>query len=105
VFHKVPGPLLFIVYVNDLPAVSSLTQSLPFADDTSIFCSHNDPSQLVSIVTNEITKISIWLKTNELSLNLSKTNFMFSHPRQKKINVNFPLVLENILIKQVSYRN
>ena len=33
------GPLLFIVYVNILPTVSSLTQSLLFADDTSIFCS------------------------------------------------------------------
>ena len=102
VFHKVLGTLLFIVYVNDLPAVSSLTHSLQFADDTSIFCSHKDPSQLISIVTKEVTKISIWLKTNELSLNLAKTNFMFSRPRQKKINVNFPLVLENIVIKQVT---
>ena len=37
------GPLLFIVYVNGLPTVSSLTQSPLFADNTSIFCSHKDP--------------------------------------------------------------
>ena len=33
------GPLLFIVYVNDLPTIPSLTQSVLFADDTGIFCS------------------------------------------------------------------
>ena len=53
------GPLLFIVYVNDLPTVSSLIQSLLFADDTSILCSHKDPNQLISIVTNELPKIDL----------------------------------------------
>ena len=88
------------MHVNDLPTVSSLTQSVLFADDTSIFCSHKDPNQLISMVTNELTKISILLKANKLSLNLSKTNFAFPpNLRQKKINVNVPLVLENTVIK------
>ena len=96
------GPLLFIIYINDLPNVSSLTQSLLFADDTSIFCSHKDANHLVSIVNNELAKIIIWLKVNKLSLNLTKTNFMSFHPRQKKVNVNVPLTLENTVIKQVT---
>ena len=96
------GPLLFIIYINDLPNVSSLTQSLLFADDTSIFCSHKDANHLVSIVNNELAKIIIWLKVNKLSLNLTKTNFMIFHPRQKKVNVNVPLTLENTVIKQVT---
>ena len=96
------GPLLFIIYINDLPNVSSLTQSLLFADDTSIFCSHKDANHLVSIVNNELAKIIIWLKVNKLSLNLTKTNFMIFHPRQKKVNINVPLTLENTLIKQVT---
>ena len=92
----------WIVYINDLPNVSSLTQSLLFADDTSIFCSHKDANHLVSIVNNELAKIIIWLKVNKLSLNLTKTNFMIFHPRQKKVNVNVPLTLENAVIKQVT---
>ena len=96
------GPLLFIVYINDLPNVSSLTQSLLFADDTSIFCSHKDANHLVSIVNNELAKIIIWLRVNKLSLNLTKTNFMIFHPRQKKVSVNVPLTLENTVIKQVT---
>ena len=72
------------MYVNDLPTVSRLTQSVLFGDDTSIFGSHKDPDQLISIVTKELTKISIWLKANKLSLNLSKTNFAF--PSKAKEN-------------------
>ena len=93
--------LLFIIYINDLPNVSSLTQYLPFAGDTSIFCSHKDANHLVSVVNNELTKIIIWPKVNKLSLNLTKTNFMIFHPRQKQVNVNVPLTLENTVIKQV----
>ena len=94
--------LLFIIYINDLPNISSLTQYLLFADDTSIFCSHKDANHLVSIVNNELAKIIISLKVNKLSLNLSKTNFMIFHPRQKKVNVKVPLTLENAVIKQVT---
>ena len=93
---------MFIICINDLPNVSSLTQSLLFADDTSIFCSHKDANHLVSIVNNELAKITIWLKVNKLSLNLTKTNFIIFHPRQKKVNVNVPLTLENTVIKQVT---
>ena len=96
------GPLLFIIYINNLPNVCSLTQYLLFADDTSIFCSHKYANHLVSIVNNELAKIIIWLKVNKLSLNLTKTNFMIFHPRQKKVNVNVPLTLKNTVIKQVT---
>ena len=94
------GPLWFIFYINDLPDVYSLTQSLLFADDASIFCSHKDANHLVSIVNNELAKIIIWLKVNKLSLNLTKTNFMIFYPRQKKVNVNVPLTPQNTVIKQ-----
>ena len=95
------GPLLFIIYINNLPNVSSPTQFLLFADDTNIFCSHRNTNYLVSIASDELAKIVTWLKANKLSLNLSKTNFMIYQPRQKKITVDFPLVMENAIIKQV----
>ena len=97
------GPLLFIIYINDLPNVSSVTQSLLFADDTSIFCSHKDANHLFSIVNNELAKIIIWLKVNKLSLNLTKKQILwFFIQGKKKVNVNVPLTLENTVIKQVT---
>ena len=69
------GPLLFIIFINDLPNASSLTQSLLF-DDTNIFCSHRNIDHLVSIANNELAKIVTWLKANYISLNFTKTNFI-----------------------------
>ena len=91
--NNILGPLLFVIDINDLPNVSSLTQSLLFADDTSTFCSHTDANHLVSIVNNKLAKIIIWLKVNKLFLNLTKTNFMIFHPRQKKVSMLMSLLL------------
>ena len=94
---------MFIIYINDLPNVSSVTQSLLFADDTSVFCPHNDANHLLSIVNNELAKTIIWLiKVNKLSLHFTKTNFMIFHSRQKKDHVYVSLTLENTVIKQVT---
>ena len=59
--ESVPGPLLFIIFIKDLPNVSSLTHSLLFADNTNIFCSHRNTDHLVFIVINELAKIVTWL--------------------------------------------
>ena len=50
----------------------------------AFFVLTKDPNQLISIITNELTQILIWLKANKLSLNLSKTNFVF--PSKAKEN-------------------
>ena len=88
--------------INDLPNVSRLTQSSLYADDTNTFFSHNDANHAVPIVNIELVKIIIWLKMNKLQLNLTKTNFMIFHPRQKKVHVNVPFTLENTVIVQVT---
>lgn len=89
-----------ILYFYNLPNVSSLTQTPLFVDDTSIFCSH-DPNRLISIVNHELSKVVALLKAKQLSLNWTKTNFVIFHPREKKVNVNVPHVLDNTVIKEV----
>jgi hypothetical protein len=62
------GPLLFLIYINDICNVSSLAKLILFADDTSLFFSHANPVHLINMVNQVLEKISIWLWVNKLSL-------------------------------------
>ena len=69
--HGVPqgsvlGPILFLLYINDLPNVSSL-KTLLFADDTALFASGNNSSSVEKVVNKELKKLKIrCLKTSLL---------------------------------------
>ena len=62
------GPLFFILYINDLPKASKLTELLLFADDTSIFFSHSNPNYLENVLNNELLNIDVWLRCNSSQL-------------------------------------
>ena len=70
------GPLFFLVYINDL--VNSLSHTYPilYADDTNIFISGNNLNCMTNRFNADLESLSEWLKTNRLSLNLSKTHSM-----------------------------
>ena len=79
--HGVPqgsilGPLLFLLYINDISQSSDILNFFLFADDTAVFYS-DDPSNkdTESILNNELEKVSCWLAANKLSLNVKKSNF------------------------------
>ena len=81
------GPLLFILYINDLPNASEFIDPLLFADDTSIFYSHPNPNCLGSVLNDELQNIDVWQKCNKLSVNIKKTNYVNFKPRQPFNNV------------------
>ena len=70
------GPLLFIIYINDIINSSPVLNFVIFADDTSVFYSHSDFNHLMNLLNRELSKISQWFKCNKLSLNINKTNFI-----------------------------
>ena len=67
------GPLLFLVYINDVSHLSKVLELILFADDTNIFYSHTDASCLMECVNLELKKITCWFYTNKLSINVRKT--------------------------------
>ena len=70
------GPLLFLLYINDMAYISKLLTFILFADDTNILYSNSNIWELERIVNTDLLKLSDWFKANRLSLNIQKTNFM-----------------------------
>ena len=70
------GPLLFLIYVNDMHTCSSILKFFLFADDTTILLSSDDINFLINTINTELLKLADWFALNKLSLNVSKTNFI-----------------------------
>ena len=85
------GPLLFLIYVNDLYKYSEKLNLIMFADDTNLFISSINVDDLFSDMNCELNKISLWFKANKLSLNLTKTTYSLFHPASKKRFLREPL--------------
>ena len=88
------GPLLFLIYINDLPGASNLL-TLLFADDTTLLFSHSDIVQLVTIVNEEFRKVVKFFRKHELSLHPLKTKFMLFSNSQPVKNLNIKIFLNS----------
>ena len=82
---SVLGPLLFLIYINDLPNISEVLQFYLFADDTNIYYENESIIKLEKIINHELKKLYTWLIVNRLSLNIDKTNFLVFHPYNKPV--------------------
>jgi hypothetical protein len=70
------GPILFLLYINDLGTFSTKLSTIMFADDSNLFTSGQDLTQMTNMINHEIPQLVNWLRANRLSLNIAKTNFM-----------------------------
>ena len=95
------GPLLFLVYINDLASVSDLFLSILFADDSNLFSSGPDLNQLSCKINKELVHICNWLNTNKLSLHVGKTNYMIFAPKGKSTILDNPIVIKEIPISRI----
>ena len=93
------GPKLFILYINDLCNISTLLKFILFADDTNIFCSGKDETQLSKTINTELRKLHIWFSVNRLSLNIAKTNYMQFGNYCKKTNIY--IKVDNTILDRV----
>ncbi len=108
---SVLGPLLFLIYINDIGNASTAFHDVLFADDTSLLGTINafdvipktdeKWKEVSSKINEELEKIQQWLNLNKLSLNVKKTKFMFFHNRKDTIKSNLKLNINNVAIEQV----
>ena len=97
---SVLGPLLFLIYINDLPNISDKLQFFLFADDTNIYYESKDRKILEKTVNEELKKLSLWLNLNRLALNVGKTNFVIFRSCQKVPNHYVTLLMNKKALQQ-----
>ena len=95
------GPLLFIIYMNDIQFASTVFKSILYADDTNLISpmsvfSSSDINITSENVNTELKKIADWMAVNKLSLNIGKTKFMiFHYPQKKLFEKDIPIIKIN----------
>lgn len=77
------GPLLFLIYINDLPNCQLAAAQRMFADNTNISLSAKTLTELKQALSSELSNLSCWLNANKLSLHVSKTELMIIGRRQR----------------------
>ena len=97
---SVLGPLLFLLYINDLPNVSEKLMFYLFADDTNIYFESKSLNLLEKVVNEELKHLSLWLKVNRLALNIQKTNFLIFRSYKKPMTQNVTIKLDKKALMQ-----
>ena len=97
------GPLLFLIYVNDLATVSKLAVTILFADDTNTIYKSKTYEDLQQIISVDLQKISDWFKANKLALNETKTKFIIFHTCHNKPPSTFVVTLNDIELERVDH--
>ena len=77
------GPLLFLIFINDLNTAVELCGTSMYADDTTVFYFARDEEELALSIQYDMQSISYWMRQNRLNLNVSKTKFMKVGSRQR----------------------
>ena len=87
------GPLLFLLYINDISYSSNQFNFFLFADDTSLLYANKNPRSLEAVVNKELASVCNWLMANKLSLNTKKSNFVIFRPYQKRLDFDVTIKL------------
>ena len=98
------GPLLFILYVNDITNTSNVLDFILFADDTTILYSDKNITNCLHLINEELKEVSNWFKANKLSVNATKTNFMIlgtNYMTSVKAPNDFDIVLNDTKLERV----
>ena len=95
------GPVLFILYVNDMCNVSKSLKSILFADDTNLFYAEKDLDEVCKIISRDLNILHIWFQVNKLSLNVAKTNFRSMIFGNKRFEENYMNSINGMNINRV----
>ena len=97
------GPLLFLIYINNLNNVLDKCKVHHFGDDTNLLFGSKCPSEISCVMNNELKLLTGWLRADKLSLNESKTKLLIFRP-SRKLNITVPNIkLNNFIFTPEKY--
>ena len=103
---SVLGPLLFLLYINDLPMASQILKLVLFADDSNLLLQGKNPNDMSTVLSQELEIINDWFCANKLLLNANKTKLIIFKSRKCRMDVDPPPVyLNGVEIKRVPHEN
>ena len=102
--HGVPqgsvlGPILFLIYINDLARAIIYSKLYNFADDTAILYSDHSPKRLKKRINIDLKLLLQWLKANRIQLNVAKTEVVLFKNKSKRVDYNIKIKLDGKLIR------
>jgi hypothetical protein len=95
------GPLLFLLYINDIVNVSSVLTPIVYADDTNVFIKGSSIDIMAKTLNEELSKLFLWLTCNKLSLNVNKTHYMIFKTRNRRIGTFDDIIINSNMIDRV----
>ena len=92
------GPLLFIIFINDLNVSIKSSKVLHFADDTNLLLISKSLEQTNKLINHDLVLLVQWLRSSKISLNTSKTGILLFRLKEKTITkqLNFRICGERI---------
>ena len=100
---SVLGPLLFLLFINDLPNASKHLKFYLFADDTNLYYDSETLDDVIKKVNKGLKHVKRWLDSNRLSLNISKTNYILFHSSASSVPIDISIKIGKKEISRVKY--
>ena len=91
---SVLGPLLFLIYIDNLHSCLKYSNAYHFADETNITLSDSSQETLAKRMNYDLRKLSMWLRANKLSLNIEKVELAVFRRQNTKLNNSFKIKLD-----------
>ena len=96
------GPLLFLLYINDLNLAIKHCKVHYFADDTNLLYTNNSIKKLNKFLNKDLNKLTYWLNANKTNLNFDKTAMILFKPTKKPLDCQLKLKLNGKILYQTS---